>query len=103
MAVLVGMEVETRAIGERSIRLVKRQACKKANKPAKPAPLIKCLLSIYDLRHLPRNEMKGLTILVLGFVNQDLLFAMWVRNTVTTASRATCMHLPLATCYLLKS
>ena len=48
VGVLVGMEVETRATGLRSIKLVKRQACRKASNPANPAPLIKCLRSIYD-------------------------------------------------------
>ena len=48
VGVLVGMEVETRATGLRSSKLVKRQAWRKASNPAIPAPLIKCLLSIYN-------------------------------------------------------
>jgi len=43
VAVLTGREVET---SETRPKLARRQACKKARKPRKPAPRIKCLLSI---------------------------------------------------------
>ena len=45
VAVSVGIEVETRACGERSSSS-RRQAARKATKPASPVPLIKCLLFI---------------------------------------------------------
>lgn len=42
--VLAGREVDTPAVRP---KLARRQACKKASRPMKPAPRIKCLLSIY--------------------------------------------------------
>jgi hypothetical protein len=51
VGVKVGKEVEVRAgsaVDTPAVRpkLVKRQACKKASRPMKPAPRINCLLSI---------------------------------------------------------
>lgn len=46
VGVWVGIEVDTRDIGLRSNRFVKRQACRKASRPRKPDPFIKFRLSI---------------------------------------------------------
>ena len=55
VAVSAGIEVDTPAAGVRP-KLARRQACKKASRPIKPAPLTKRLLSI-PLHRVASSQM----------------------------------------------